>query len=214
MRALLVRHGETLWNREGRHQGRIDIPLSPEGEAQAEALGRRLEGLSLARAVASPLLRARGTAERALGEGRAAMLQLDPGLVEMDHGTWEGQLSRDVDREAADLRRAWRERPHEVRLPGGETLQEVEARAWPSLVRACEGLDGEGTLLLVTHDGVLRVLLARILGLPLARVWSFRLAATGVTLVEGDGPDRLQVVRLNDASHLHPLFGEPNHRRL
>jgi len=145
---------------------------------------------------------------------RSLELILDEGLVELDHGTWEGRLSRDLELEVPDLRRAWRERPHEVRLPGGETLQEVQARAWTSFTRACEGLEGEDTLLLVTHDGVIRVLLAKVLGLPLSKVWSFRLAATGVTLLEGDGPERLQVVRLNDASHLHPLFGEPNHRRL
>lgn len=213
MRAVLVRHGETLWNREGRHQGRIDIALSEEGEAQAEALGQRLEGLAITRAVASPLARAQGTARRALGR-RDLELILDEGLMELDHGTWEGRLSKDLEREVPDLRRAWRERPHEVRLPGGETLQEVQVRAWTSFTAACEGLQGEDTLLLVTHDGVIRVLLARILGLPLSQVWSFRLAATGITLLEGDGVERLQVVRLNDASHLHPLFGEPNHRRL
>jgi probable phosphoglycerate mutase len=66
----------------------------------------------------------------------------------------------------------------------------------------------------VTHDGVNRVLLSRILGLSLARVWSFRQAPTCLNLLEGPAPEQLVVVRLNDASHLHPLFGEVVHRKL
>src|SRR5512135_3412206 len=73
MNILLCRHGETAWNKEGRYQGHTDIPLSEVGEAQARALGRRLESLTIHRAVASPLSRARRTAELALG-ARASML--------------------------------------------------------------------------------------------------------------------------------------------
>src|SRR5690606_3889636 len=88
MRILLARHGETPWNAEGRYQGHEDIALSPVGESQARALGERLREVRIDRAVASPLSRARRTAELALGESRAAMLTLDPGLMEIAHGTW------------------------------------------------------------------------------------------------------------------------------
>ena len=72
MKILLARHGATPWNAEGRYQGQIDIPLSPVGEGQARALGARLAEVRIARAVASPLSRARATAEFALGETRAS----------------------------------------------------------------------------------------------------------------------------------------------
>lgn len=214
MRILLARHGETIWNVEGRHQGQgFDVPLSDAGRAQALALGGRLRGEPIARAVASPLLRARQTAEIALGE-RAGMLGLDPGLMEISHGEWEGRLASEIRETHPELQRAWRERPHAVRLPGGETLQEVQERAWAALVRASGGLGEDDTLLLVSHDGANRVLLCRILGLPLSRVWSFRQAPTGLNLLEGPDPDRLVLIRLNDASHLTPLFGEVVHRKL
>ena len=74
MRILLARHGETPWNAEGRYQGQIDIPLSPIGEAQAQALGERLKSVDITRAVASPLSRAQRTAQLALGADRADML--------------------------------------------------------------------------------------------------------------------------------------------
>jgi len=214
MRVILARHGETSWNVEGRHQGQtFDIPLSDVGRAQAQALAGRFKDEPIARAVASPLLRARQTAEIALG-ARAPMLTFDPGFVEISHGEWEGCLASEIRETHPELQRAWREQPETVRFPEGESLQDVQDRAWPALVQACQGLGDEETLLLVSHDGVNRVILCRILGLPLARVWSFRQAPTGLNLLEGPTLDRLAVVRLNDASHLNPLFGEVVHRKL
>jgi phosphoserine phosphatase len=214
MRILLARHGETAWNVEGRHQGQgFDIPLSDVGQAQARALGERLKDVPLARALASPLVRARRTAELALGS-RSGMLRLEPAFVEIAHGAWEGRLATEIRDQYPDLQRAWRETPHLVTLPGGESFQRVMDRAWPAFCAACAGLGPEDTLLLVTHDGVSRVLLCRILGLPLEHVWAFRQAPTCLNLLEGSGPEHLVVVRLNDATHINPLFGEVVHRKL
>jgi probable phosphoglycerate mutase len=213
MRIILARHGETPWNAEGRYQGQEDIALSAVGEAQAAALGRRLAELPVARAVASPLSRARRTAEIALGD-RASMLTTDPGLMEIAHGEWEGLLASEIrERDGARLA-AWRDTPHDVLMPGGESLQHVLDRAWPALARACEGLGMSDTLLVVAHDAVNRVLLCRILGLPLARLWSFRQAPTTINLLEGPAVDALEVVRLNDCAHHTPFFGEAVHRAL
>lgn len=213
MRVLLARHGETAWNAEGRYQGQEDIPLSATGLAQAQALGARLRGVPITRAVASPLSRARQTAELALGQ-RDLPLTLDPGLMEIAHGTWEGLLASEIRQRDPERMRAWREAPHEVLMPGGESLHHVLERAWPALERACDGLGPDDTLLLVAHDAVNRVLLCRIMGLPLSRLWSFRQAPTTLNLLEGDRAETLEVVRLNDCSHHTPLFGEAVHRAL
>jgi probable phosphoglycerate mutase len=214
VRILLARHGETQWNVEGRCQGQgYDIPLSEAGRAQARCLGARLAQVPVVRAVASPLLRARQTAELALGD-RAPMLTLDPRLMEICHGLWEGLVPEAIQASYPDLQRAWRETPDRVRLPGGETLEEVEARAWPAFGSACAGLGLDDVIFIVTHDAVNRTLLCRVLGLPRSRVWAFRQAATCLNLLEGPSLDHLQVVRLNDASHQTPLFGEVVHRKL
>ena len=154
MRILLARHGETPWNAEGRYQGQIDIPLSPVGESQATALGKRLQDVQITRAVASPLSRARHTAELALGETRLPMLATDIELQEIAHGEWEGLLASEINDKDPERLRAWREQPETVLMPGGESLQQVLDRSWRGLARATEGLGAGDTLLVVAHDAV------------------------------------------------------------
>ena len=214
MKILLARHGETAWNAEGRYQGQEDIPLSPVGEAQARALGERLQHVHIDRAVASPLKRALRTAELALGDDRLARLATDAGLMEIAHGTWEGLLAAEIRERDPDRLHAWRHAPHEVLMPEGESLQHVFDRAWPALARAAEGLGEHDTLLVVAHDAVNRVLLCHVLGIPLAKLWTFRQAPTTLNLLEGPDVDHLDVVRMNDATHHTALFGEAVHRAL
>ena len=216
MRILLARHGETPWNAEGRYQGQRDIALSPVGEDQARKLGQRLAGVDITRAVASPLSRARRTAELALGEARAASLTFDPGLQEIGHGDWEGLLAAEIRAKDPVRLKAWRDAPETVQMPGpgGESIVEVLDRSWPAFERACAGLGADDTLLVVAHDAVNRVLLCKILGIPLAQLWGFRQAPTTINLLEGPDVDHLEVVRLNDCSHHTALFGEAVHRAL
>ena len=216
MRVLLARHGETPWNAEGRYQGQIDIPLSPTGEGQARALGARLADVRIDRAVASPLTRARTTAEFALGEARKAQLGTDAGLLEIAHGEWEGLLASEIRERDPERLLAWREAPETVQMPGagGESLQQVLDRAWPAFEHATAGLGDGDTLLIVAHDAVNRVLLCRILGIPLNRLWTFRQAPATLNLLEGPEAARMDVVRLNDCAHHTALFGEAVHRAL
>ena len=214
MRILLARHGETPWNAEGRYQGQIDIPLSPVGEAQARALGERLKDVRIDRAVASPLSRAQATARFALGPAREGMLLTEPDLQEIAHGEWEGLLASEIQEKDPARLRAWREEPDTVLMPGGESLRQVLDRSWRGLANAMAGLGDEDTLLVVAHDAVNRVILCRILGLPIGKLWTFRQAPTTLNLLEGATPDTLEVVRLNDCAHHTPFFGEARHRAL
>ncbi|MDQ3057664.1 MAG: histidine phosphatase family protein, partial [Pseudomonadota bacterium] len=104
--------------------------------------------------------------------------------------------------------------PHDVLMPEGESLQHVLDRAWPALVTAAEGMGSDDTLLVVAHDAVNRVLLCRVLGIPLAKLWTFRQAPTTLNLLEGADVGHLEVVRLNDCSHHTAFFGEAVHRAL
>ena len=214
MRILLARHGETPWNAEGRYQGQEDIPLSDTGERQATLLGARLADVRIDRAVASPLSRADRTARLALGAARASTLATDPGLAEIAHGTWEGLLASEIRARDPDRLTAWRDAPDTVQMPGGESLQQVFDRAWPAFARAVDGLGPDDTALIVAHDAVNRVILCRVLGIPLSRLWTFRQAPTTLNLLEGPDVDHLDVVRLNDCAHHTAFFGEAVHRAL
>jgi probable phosphoglycerate mutase len=215
MNVLLVRHGETPWNREGRYQGRTDIPLSTDGEAQVRRLGARLRDVPITRAFASPLVRAKATAEAIL-DGRTLHLELDAGLLEISHGDWEGKLASEVERSHAEMFGVWRSAPGRATLagPNAETLGDVEARAWPVLEKLCAGLGPLDTGMIVAHDAVLRVLLCRVLGLPLERVWKFRQAPAALNVLSGPSLAELQVVRLNDSDHSTPLIDAAQHRAL
>lgn len=149
----LVRHGETEWSRADRHTGRTDVPLTPRGEAQAAALGARLRGVRFALVLASPLTRARRTAELA---GLGDVLVLDDDLVELDYGAYEGRTRGEILRQRPgwDL---WRDG-----CPGGETVEQAARRAQRVLARARSA--GGGPVLLVGHGHMTRVLTARALG--------------------------------------------------
>jgi probable phosphoglycerate mutase len=215
MNILLVRHGETTWNREGRYQGRTDIPLSETGQLQVRALGDRLRAAPMAAAISSPLSRARTTAEAILA-GRSLQLELDAGLLEISHGGWEGKLASEVERDHAEMFGIWRTAPgrNAPAGPNAETLGDVEARAWPVLERLCARLGPDETGLLAAHDAVNRVLLCRILGLPLDQVWKFRQAPATLNVLSGRSLAELQVVRLNDCEHSEPLLHASQHRAL
>ena len=214
MNILLARHGETPWNRDGRYQGHTDVPLSDAGEAQAAALGARLRDVVITRAVASPLSRARRTAELVLGPVRAPMLTFEAGLKEISHGGWEGMLVTEIEQSHPELLKQWKEAPTGD-LPAGpkaESLKHVLDRAWPVLERVTQGLGADETMLVVAHDAVNRVVLCHVLGLPLERVWSFRQAPATLNVLAGPDVQHLQVVRLNDADHVAPLLREAVHK--
>jgi probable phosphoglycerate mutase len=215
MNLLLVRHGETAWNRDGRYQGRTDIPLSQTGQAQVAALGQRLAAVPIKIAYASPLSRAKNTAEAILmGRAPVTPLWLDAGLLEISHGDWEGKLASDVELSHAEMFGVWRTTPgrHSPAGPNAESLGDVETRAWAVLEKVCADLGPEDTALVAAHDAVNRVILCRVLGVPLERVWSFRQAPASLNVLAGPSLAELQVVRLNDAEHVAPLLREAKHR--
>src|ERR1035438_1812367 len=150
---ILLRHGETEWSRDGRHTGRTDVPLTPEGEAAAAALVPAVAARPVVAAFTSPARRATHTAELA---GLSGAKQ-DPDLQEWDYGGYEGLTTREI----------------RSRRPG-EPVQQVGARADAVLSRVRPLLE-QGDVALVSHGHMLRVLTARWLGLEPAGGRLFRL---------------------------------------
>jgi broad specificity phosphatase PhoE len=153
-RLFLIRHGQTEWSRLGRHTGRTDLPLEPEGQAQAAAAGERLGGLAFALVLTSPLIRALETC-RLAGFGDQAEVTDD--LAEWDYGDYEGRTGADI-REERPGWTLWGEG-----VPSGETASDVGRRVDRVIERA---RSVGGDVLCFAHGHVLRVLAARWVGLP------------------------------------------------
>ena len=149
-RLLLVRHGETDWNAEGRLQGQTDRPLSEFGRRQARQLAEALVGEDLQAIYSSDLARARETAE-IVGERLGLPVALDPDLREKDWGTWEGLTA--VERDRVEF--------------VGESTEAHQERTLRALKRISERHPGDGRVLVVTHGGSMRRAQTAALGLAL-----------------------------------------------
>ncbi|HEX8035636.1 MAG TPA: histidine phosphatase family protein, partial [Ktedonobacterales bacterium] len=192
-----------------------DVALSALGERQAEALALALADEHFDGIVSSDLQRARATAE-AIARYQNLPLQMDADLREIAMGEWEGQTFDEVMERSPELMRRWQEDAITVAPPGGETVAEFRDRLVRALDRWHDAYPN-GTLLWVTHGGVIGVLLCHLLGMDLHRRWQFRRDNTAITEIEiglrdgrhGQEPARYAIVnRLNDTSHLRALEAE------
>ena len=203
-RLLLVRHGETDWNRQGRFQGQIDIPLNANGRAQAEAARVFLADIPIQRAYTSCMARPRQTAEVILASHPGVPLTSSRGLIEIGHGLWEGCLESEIAEGWPQLLQAWKRSPQTVQMPEGETIQQVWDRSLATWNRIVAGLDPRETALVVAHDAVNKTILCALLGLTPADIWAVKQGNGGVTVIDyPDGPAGAPVVAcLNLTGHL------------
>lgn len=199
MRLLLLRHGETDWTREGRFTGWRDVPLNAAGRRQAEAAAAALAGVAPAAVYASPLARARATAE-IVAAPHGLAVRLEPAFREMGFGAWEGLTRAEVAARDPEGFDAWRTAPGRFTAPGGEAVTAVAARVGQGLARLRAAHAG-ATVILVTHGVVLRLLVLDALGLGLDRLWAVDAAPAGLTEFEyRDG--WVTVHRVNAVAHL------------
>jgi broad specificity phosphatase PhoE len=207
VRLVLVRHGESTWNVEGRYQGRLDPPLSPRGREQAQVLSARLYREALARVdknrlaaiVSSPLSRARDTAQ-ICAEVIGLPVVIDERVTEISHGEWEGKLREEIASRWPEMVAAWRTDPHTVQFPGGETLEDVRSRFESFL----SDLRGDRGVLAVTHDVVIRIAVLLAQGKPLSKFNDVRVDNAALNELSYDD-GKLAIVRLNDTTHLGSL---------
>lgn len=170
-RVYLVRHGETAWSLSGQATGRTDIPLTHQGEREAQALSARLQGLKFPRVLTSPLQRARRTCELA-GFGDCA--QVDADLAEWDYGAYEGRRTADILAERAGWRLI------EDGCPDGETLAALSLRA-DRVIGRIRALNGDA--LVFAHRDILRVLATRWIGLDAVEARRLYLDTAAVSIL-------------------------------
>lgn len=206
VRLLLVRHGETEWNRQTRFQGQIDVPLNDNGRQQAQKAGEFLCDVAIDFAVSSSMARPKETAEIILQHHPSVKLELLDGLREISHGLWEGKLEAEIEQEFPQELQQWRQVPAEVQMPEGENLQQVWERsvaAWQSIVQAAS-TNQLKIGLVVAHDATNKTLLCHILGLSPENFWNFRQGNGAVSVIDYPlGLDGLPVLQaMNITTHL------------
>jgi len=201
-RIILVRHGQTPWNKDKIFRGSRDIPLNDTGREEARLAGEWLKGEPLHAAYCSPLSRARDTGE-AIARHHGLKVSDLPGLTDLYYGDWEGMLLTEVKVTYADLYRQWKTAPHTVRFPHGETLDEVKGRALAAVAEVVKRHPDQ-TVLLAAHRAVNKVLIAACIGLDNSHFWRIGQDTTAVNrfdYVNGVW----QIMLLNDTCHLRDL---------
>ena len=201
-RLLLVRHGETMWNSDAVYRGRSEVPLSELGKLQAEYVGRSLTHEGVTALCTSPLMRSRETAD-AVARLTGIAAHVKPDLTDIDCGEWEGLSDAEVKERDPGVRSTWLSTPHLVRLPGGESLEDVSTRVTRVLTSA---MSEPGVVVLVSHRVVHKVAICALLGLDNSHFWDIRLDLAGITEFECSRKHQV-LVRHNDTSHLSAACG-------
>ena len=198
---ILARHGETVWNVEKIYRGRTDVNLDEVGIEQAELLGKYLSICELEAIYSSPLGRAIDTAN-IIARYQKIGVHIVEGLIDFDYGEWQSLPEQEAKRLYPTLHNEWHNNPHKVRMPGGESLEDVRRRAIEVINDVLSKY--QGSVVLVSHRVVNKVLICSLLGLDNSYFWNIKQDVSGITIFNYvDG--RFILTRHNDTSHLKEL---------
>ncbi len=197
MKLILIRHGETLWNKEGRVQGTSDIELSDIGTSQAGLLASSLKNQHIEAIYSSPLKRALQTAQ-IINEFHSLHINTYKELMEMDQGIFEGLSFKELMNDKKDFLKKWVADPAGVKMPKGESLTELQDRAW----RIMEHIISQGkNALVVSHNFTIAAILCRLRDISLSQFRSTCVDTASKTIVRID--NNLPTIELlNDRSFL------------
>ncbi len=191
MRIILVRHGQTKWNSEGRVQGRTDIPLNAWGMAQAEAVGEWLSGRKIDAVYASPLMRAHDTA-KAIADRQGVCVKLLGEMIEIDFGLWEGKTSRELSKEFPEFWVDW----------SWHLDEEKSARAKRAVGAVMEENAADATVAIVSHTMPIKLLMADAVGIPLENMRQVKVDNCGVCEIELHKGEQSKLITWNERGFL------------
>jgi broad specificity phosphatase PhoE len=199
---LLIRHGQTDWNRDRRIMGRKPVPLNKTGRAEARALARALKGVPIDAIYTSPVLRAVETA-RHLRSGRKTAVRHAPEMAEIDYGRWIGKTFEEVIPEKAF--RVYHRTPLKAQAPGGEHMKEVFGRTI-AFVEWLRKRHKRGRIAVVSHADVIKTVLVHYLGMDYDHLLKLRIDNVSISLL-WFYQKRVRVMAVNALPVPHKLFG-------
>jgi broad specificity phosphatase PhoE len=198
---ILVRHGETQWNVKEVFRGRIDIELNETGIKQAELLAEHLSSLKIDAVYSSPLRRALKTAETIANYHKLGV-EVANGLIDLDYGEWQGLPHKEVKERYTELYPQWNKNPHQVTMPAGESLNDVSQRAIGVINEVIAR--HRGTVVLVSHRVVNKVLICALLGLDNSHFWNIKQDTCGMTTFTYE-KGRFVLTGHNNTYYLKPI---------
>jgi len=201
----LVRHGQTAWNKEEIFRGRTDVPLDETGLKQAELAGQYFKGMEIHAIYSSPLSRAWQTAQK-IAQIQTVKVEPLEGILDMSFGDWEGHAHQEIRKMDNETYRQWVESPHLVKLPGGESLDDVRGRAMAALEEVLRK-HSEKTIALVSHRVVCKVIICAILGLDNSHFWQIAQDTTAINLIQYK-KGKYILSLMNETCHLKALKEE------
>ena len=202
MNLVLVRHGETEWNKLGKFQGHWDISLNSRGIAQAKETANAVMGWKHSAVYSSPLHRTMQVAEEISRLGGNPIFPV-AGFKELSLGDLEGVTGEEMRAGWPEVYSAWRDDPSTVFMPNGESLGELQERAWNSLLELERSHPDEEALIIVSHNFAIRSMIGKVLGMPLANFHRMSLNLGAICLVESDQHGR-RLTHYNSICHLSP----------
>ena len=206
MQIVLLRHGATDWNLQGRCQGATDRPLSEIGIRQAEEIAATLSAESVRAVYSSNLKRARHTA-RLISQKHDLAVTIEAGIRELDHGALEGLTFTEIKENYPGFISRWRTEPAEIQVPGGERLVDVAQRAWEGLHRIARRHQPGETVVVVSHNFPILGIICRITGTHLNQYRTFHVDPCGVTRVNHDG-DKWGITQINNQDYISAVVTE------
>ena len=199
MRLVLVRHGETAWNKEGRFQGQGPVGLNERGIRQARQMAKSLIPMKPAALYASPLPRSLMTAEE-ISRELGIPVQPVEGIREVNLGKLEGITGQEMRTKYPQIYATWRRDPSQVVFPDGESLQQLQRRSW-NAIKGIEKAHAWDLIVAVSHNFAIRSILCRFLEIPLSRFHGLRVDLASITILQVNYRSR-QVLTMNDRCHL------------
>lgn len=200
---ILVRHGETDWNKDKVFRGHMDMRLNATGVAQADATAEALKGVVFDAIYSSPLKRALVTARR-IAKPHEIEVRTADGLTDIFFGSWQGLTEAQVEEKQPKLLRKWKESPAGFRPPGGESTKKAWKRV-NSELREVLFMHGTGTVVVVSHRVPLKLMTAYLLGRKRGSIGEIRHDPCAISVFKVHGKGEYEAVNLNDSGHLRGL---------
>lgn len=196
---ILVRHGQTIWNKLGKYQGQADVELSDAGKRQAELLGDNFPIKHIDAVFSSPLIRARETAEAVAGKFNLPVVTCEA-FREINFGDWEGLTYDEIHQKWPQEHDMLFQSPDQLTCPNGESFAEVQNRAAGKMLEIIKEYD-EKVVVITAHGGVIRTMLCHALGMPLKNMWHIKQDNTALNIVSAY-EEGMTVELMNSTEHL------------